>query len=91
MSALAEAPGVIGVSTRVYVEIADVMQLFGCKQSKASNYIKDINKKVKEDGGMAFPAGKANKYLFSEMSKLPIEDINKVLEENDRREELCES
>ena len=41
MSALAEAPGVIGVSTRVYVEIADVMQLFGCKQSKASNYIKD--------------------------------------------------
>lgn len=86
MSALAEAPGVISVPIRVYVEIADVMIILGCKKSKASDYIKEINDKAKKDGGMAFPAGKANKYLFSEMSKLPIEDINKVLEANDRKE-----
>lgn len=82
MSALTEAPGVISAPVRAYVEIADVMILFGCKRSKASDYIKQINNKVKADGGIAFPAGKANKYLFSEMSRLPIEDINKVLEKN---------
>lgn len=86
MNALAVAQGVISVPERAYVEIADVMVLLGCKKSKASNYIKEINKKVQTDGGIAFPAGKANKYLFSEMSKLPIEDINKVLEANDRKE-----
>ena len=86
MNALATAPGVISMPIRVYVEIEDVMVLLGCKKSKAGDYIKIINNKVKEDGGMPFPAGKANKYLFSEMSKLPIEDINKVLEENDRKE-----
>lgn len=86
MSALAVAPGVISTPARTYVEIADVMVLLGCKKSKAGDYIKKINNKAEEDGGMAFPAGKANKYLFSEMSKLPIEDINKVLEKNDRKE-----
>lgn len=88
---MATVPGVIGAPTRVYVEIADVMQLLGCQKSKASDYIKSINKRATEDGGMAFPAGKANKYLFSEMSKLPIEDINEVLEANDRKEASCES
>lgn len=86
MGVLATAPGVISTPARVYVEIADVMVLLGCKKSKAGDYIKKINNKAEEAGGMAFPAGKANKYLFSEMSKLPIEDINKVLENNDRKE-----
>lgn len=86
MGALTAAPGVMSAPVRVYVEIADVMDLLGCKKSKASDYIKKINDKARENGGMAFPAGKANKYLFSEMSSLPIDDINKVLEMNDRKE-----
>lgn len=86
MGSLAAAPGVLSAPIRTYVEIADVMILLGCQKSKAGNYIKEINSKAIETGGMAFPAGKANKYLFSEMSKLPIEDINKVLEANDRKE-----
>lgn len=85
MSGLTTAPGVISAPARAYVESADVMILLGCRKSKASDYIRMINSKAREDGGMAFPAGKANKYLFSEMSKLPIEDINKVLEANDRK------
>ncbi len=85
MGALETAPGVISVPTRAYVKSADVMILLGCRKSKASDYIRKINEKTKKEGGMAFPAGKANKYLFSEMSKLPIEDINKVLEANDRK------
>ena len=86
MQVLTAAPGVISAPARVYVEIADVMILLGCRRSKASDYIKEINNKARKEGGIAFPAGKANKYLFSEMSKLPIEDINKVLEANDRKE-----
>lgn len=85
MSVLAEAPGVVSRPARAYVESADVMILLGCKKSKASDYIRKINSRAKQDGGMAFPAGKANKYLFSEMSKLPLEDINRVLEANDRK------
>ena len=80
------APGVISAPVRLYVEVKDVMVLFGCKRSEASNYIREINTKAKKEGGIAFPAGKANKYIFSEMSKLPIEDVNKVLAENDRKE-----
>lgn len=85
MSALATASGVISAPIRAYVDIEDVMILLGCRKSKASDCIRKINNRAREDGGMAFPAGKANKYLFSEMSKLPIEDINKVLEANDRK------
>lgn len=85
MVALETAPGVVAAPARSYVESADVMMLLGCRKSKASDYIRKINVKAKEDGGMAFPAGKANKYLFSEMSKLPIEDINRVLQANDRK------
>ena len=43
MQSMETAPGVIAVPTRVYVEIKDVMTIFGCKKSKAGNYIKDIN------------------------------------------------
>jgi len=85
MGTLEMAPGVIAVPVRAYVESTDVMILLGCRKSKASDYIRKINERIRKEGGMAFPAGKANKYLFSEMSKLPIEDINKVLEANDRK------
>ena len=85
MSALATVPGVISAPARTYVDSEDVMILLGCRKSKASDYIRKINIRAREDGGIAFPAGKANKYLFSEMSKVPIEDVNRVLEANDRK------
>ena len=43
MQSMETAPGVIAVPTRLYVEIKDVMTIFGCKKSKAGNYIRDIN------------------------------------------------
>lgn len=86
MQALATAPGVVSEPVRLYVETKDIMILLGCEKSKASTYIREINSMVKKEGGIAFPAGKANKYLFSEMARLPVEDINKVLAANDRKE-----
>ncbi len=83
MSALRTAPGVAAIPIRAYVNCDDVMFLLGCKKSKACEYIKMINEKTKKEGGIPFPSGKANKYLFSELSKLPIEYINNVLQGND--------
>ena len=80
------APGVLTAPIRLYVETKDVMVLMGCEKSKASAYIKDINDVAKKNGKIAFPAGKANKYLFSKMTDMPIEDINAVLVANDRKE-----
>ena len=90
MDTSALAPGVLTASARVYVGIADVMMLLRCQKSKASDYIKNINKMAEEQGGMAFPSGKANKYLFAKLSSLPMEDINMVLEANDRKEALAQ-
>ena len=75
----------IAAPIRTYVENKDVMMLLGCKKTKASDYIREVNNKVRKEGGMGLPAGKANKYLFSEMLRLPIEDIDKVLVANDRK------
>lgn len=86
MQRMETAPGVISVPIRLYVEIKDIMTLFGCKKSKASDYIRDINATAKKQGIITFPAGKVNKYLFSRMTDIPIEDINAILVANDRKE-----
>ena len=86
MQRLETAPGVIAVPTRLYVEIKDVMTIFGCKKSKAGNYIRDINAAAMKQGKVVAPAGKVNTYLFSKMTDLPIEDINAVLIANDKKE-----
>ena len=86
MQSMETAPGVIAVPTRLYVEIKDVMTIFGCKKSKAGNYIRDINAEAMKQGKVVPPAGKVNKYLFSKLTEIPIEDINAVLRANDRKE-----
>jgi hypothetical protein len=73
--------GVVGKPQRLFVTSSDVMKLLGCKSSYAGSAIKDVNSAAKKDGKHAFPAGKANKYLFSEMFGIPLEDIDKVLSE----------
>lgn len=78
MEAVAMVPGVIKVA-RTYVTVSDVMELLGCKENKAYEKIREINKNAKEKGMLPFPSGKANKYLFSEMSGIPIDDVNAVI------------
>ena len=85
-------PGVLGVSLRSYVNIQDVMKLLGCQAAKASRVIKKINDDIEKSGGIMFPAGKANKYVFSEMTKIPLEDIDNVirLTDGEKFEKLSE-
>ena len=84
MSALMIAPGVIKKTTRLFITGDDVMQIFGCGKSKAYNIIRDVNKCAVERGNRPLPAGKANKYLFAAIYDLPIEEVDKVI--NDEQE-----
>lgn len=79
MQALSEAPGVIGKSKRLYVTQKDVMKLFGCQKSYASKVIKDINTEAQQRGEHTFPAGKANKYTFAKAFAIPMDDIERVM------------
>lgn len=74
-----KAPGVIQKASRMYITQADVSLILGCKQSKAYSIVKDVNKTAAERGKAPFPAGRANKYIFSDMYDIPIEEINSVL------------
>ena len=80
------APGVIGIPTRIYVSVSDVMVLMGCKKSKASEQIREANHRAEESGKLPFSQGKANKYIFAEMFGVPIDEVNRVLDFNDRKE-----
>jgi hypothetical protein len=73
--------GVIRTASRLFVTSEDVMKLLGCKRSYAGVAIRDVNTKAKSEGLHAFPAGKANKYRFSEMFGIPMEDIERVISE----------
>lgn len=79
MGVLATAPGVTMGVTRIYVTAEDVMVLLGCKENKAYEQIREVNRHAMEKGLMSFPSGKANKYLFSELQGIPIEDVNAVI------------
>ncbi len=81
MSTLATAPGVVRKSTRVFVTREDVAILLGCKKSKAYDIVRELNMLSKEKGKHPFPAGRANKYLFSDIFDIPIEEVNKVINE----------
>ena len=74
-----KAPGVIRQASRMYITQADVSKLLGCKQSKAYSIVKDVNRIAVERGKAPFPSGRANKYIFSDMYDIPIEEINSVL------------
>lgn len=73
--------GIVGKSSRLFVTNEDVMKLLGCKKSFAGAAIRDVNTDAKSEGLHAFPAGKANKYRFSEMFGIPMEDIERVISE----------
>lgn len=84
MQALTEAPGVVRKSTRIFVTQEDVAVLLGCGKSKAYDIVREVNKQAKQKGNHPFPAGKANKYLFSDIFDIPIEDVDRVI--NDEQE-----
>lgn len=83
MSILATAPGVVGKSTRIFVTKEDVAVLMGCKESKAYAMVREVNEEAKKRGKFPFPVGKANKYLFSEIYDIPIDDVNRVINEEE--------
>ena len=73
------APGVIKVSTRLFVTSDDIMRIFGCKQSKAYDIVRRVNNYAKEKGHEPMQTGKANKYLFADLYAFPIEEINRLI------------
>lgn len=81
MQALATAPGVVRKSTRIFVTQEDVAALLGCGKSKAYDIVRDVNKLAKKNGNHPFPSGKANKYLFSDTFGIPIEEVDRVINE----------
>lgn len=79
MNTLAAAPGVVKKSTRIFVTQEDVAELLGCGKSKAYDIVREVNKLAKQKGNHPFPAGKANKYLFSNVFDIPIEEVDRVI------------
>lgn len=79
MGALAEAPGVMRKSTRIFVTQEDVAVLLGCGKSKAYDIVRDVNKRAEKKGNHPFPAGRANKYFFADAFGIPIEEVDKVI------------
>jgi len=82
MDALATAPGVLKASMTTYVTAADVMKLLGCKENKAYQTIRAVNKAATENGQFAYGQGKANKYIFAEKFGIPMDIVNAVIEKN---------
>ena len=68
----ASASGVMRNATRIFVTQEDVAVLLGCGKSKAYNIVREVNKSAKKKG-------RANKYLFSDIYGIPIEEVDKVI------------
>jgi len=83
MNAL-EAPGVLGAALTTYITIKDAMKLLGCKENKAYQTIREINKTAEESGMMKYEQGKASKYLFAKKFGIPMEVIEAVIEINNK-------
>lgn len=66
--------------TRIFVTQEDIVELLGCKKSMAYRIVREINDCAKEKGNRPFPSGKANKYLFSDLYAIPIDEIDRVIE-----------
>lgn len=81
-SALATAPGVLGAATTTYITVADVMKLLGCKENKAYQTIREVNRAAKQNGQFAYGQGKASKYIFAEKFGIPLEVVNEVIDQN---------
>ena len=76
------APGVLGAALTTYITAADVMKLLGCKQNKAYQTIREVNKIAKELGQFAYGQGKASKYIFAEKFGIPMDVVNAVISQN---------
>lgn len=79
METLETAPGVVRLANRIFVTWEDVTELLGCRKSKAYNVIHEVNECARKKGNRPFPSGKANKYLFSEIYGIPIEEVDGVI------------
>ena len=86
MGELATAPGVLRAATTTYVTAADVMKLLGCKDNKAYQTIRAVNKLAEADGKMAYGQGKASKFIFAERFGIPMDVVDAVIEENKGKE-----
>lgn len=49
-----------------YYTVKDVMVILGCKQTKAQDIIRQLNKEMEEKGYMKYPKGKVSKKYFNE-------------------------
>lgn len=65
---------------RTYITASDVSVLIGCKHTKAYKILRSVNETAVAKGYMPFGQGKANKYIFSEMYGIPIEDVDAAIE-----------
>lgn len=79
MDGLAMGPGAVRKSTRIFVTQEDVATLLGCGKSKAYDIVREVNRQAKKKGNHPFPAGKANKYLFSDIFDIPMDEVDKVI------------
>lgn len=82
MGTLATAPGVIKAVTVTYVTVVDVMRLLGCKENKAYQSIREVNKFAEDKGLFAYVQGKASKYIFAEKYGIPMEVVDAIIEDN---------
>ena len=78
---LENSQGVIRKVSRVFISPKDIMLLFECSRSKAYKIVHEVNARANEKGELAPPAGKANKYTFARLYAIPIEDIDRIINE----------
>ena len=83
MTPLVSAPGIIQKAPRLFITQEDVARLLGCGKSIAYQTIHEVNEYAKKKGNHPFPAGRANKYLFSDIYGIPIEEVNMVIAMNE--------
>lgn len=82
MGTLATAPGVVSAAVTTYVTAPDVKRLLGCRDNKAYETIREVNKIAKETGLCAYGRGKASKYIFAERFGIPIDVVDTVIGQN---------
>lgn len=52
--------------TVAYYTVKDVMQILGCKETKAQDIIRQLNDEMEAKGYMRYPKGKVSKKYFNE-------------------------
>lgn len=82
MGALTEAPGVLCAALTTYVTPVDVMELLGCKLSKAYGTIRAINEFARQNNQFGYDGGKASKYIFANKFGIPIDVVDSIIEKN---------